>query len=185
MKGFRFLGVGGNQSTRRKPTKTGMESANQTHIQPLASCIGERKCWSTKPTCLATAVVCHPDTEQNRPFKIPWPCRGLNRGLNAPQARTLPVCHTTHVGKCKGEIDEYCLRYQKRVVKSSKNHCSFNALYAHAKRKVCRVGKANSFTKFCNHTRSKHSSIALVARVQLWPIKRQYVRHYRDALDIG
>ena len=43
MKGFRFLGVGGNRSARRKPTKAGMESANQIHIQPLASCIGERK----------------------------------------------------------------------------------------------------------------------------------------------
>ena len=54
------------------------------------------KCSSTKPTRLATArVVCHPDTEQNRPYKIPWPWRGLNRGPTAPQARTLPVCHTT------------------------------------------------------------------------------------------
>ena len=35
--------VGGNRSARRKPTKAGMESANQIHIQPLASCIGERK----------------------------------------------------------------------------------------------------------------------------------------------
>ena len=42
-KGVLFLGVGGNQSIRRKPTKAGMESANQIHIQPLASCIGERK----------------------------------------------------------------------------------------------------------------------------------------------
>ena len=41
--GVRFLGVGGNQSARRKPTKAGMESAKQIHIQPLASCIGERK----------------------------------------------------------------------------------------------------------------------------------------------
>ena len=53
------------------------------------------KCSSTKPTRLATGVVCHPDTEQNRPYKIPWPCRGLNRGPTAPQERTLPVCHTT------------------------------------------------------------------------------------------
>ena len=43
MKGFRFLGVRGNQSARKKPTKAGMESVNQIHIQPLASCIGERK----------------------------------------------------------------------------------------------------------------------------------------------
>ena len=43
MKGFRLLGVGGNRSARRKPTKAGMESVNQTHIQPLASCIGKRK----------------------------------------------------------------------------------------------------------------------------------------------
>ena len=41
MKGYRFLLVGGNRSARRKPTKAGMESANQIHIQPLASCIGE------------------------------------------------------------------------------------------------------------------------------------------------
>ena len=54
------------------------------------------KCSSTKPTRLATGVMCHPDTEQNRPYKIrPWPCRGLNRGPTALQARTLPVCHTT------------------------------------------------------------------------------------------
>ena len=40
--GVRFLGVGGNRSARRKPTKAGMESANKIHIQPLTSCIGER-----------------------------------------------------------------------------------------------------------------------------------------------
>ena len=39
MEEFRFLGVGGDRSTRRKP-KAGMESANQTHAQSLAS---ERK----------------------------------------------------------------------------------------------------------------------------------------------
>ena len=38
---------------------------------------------STKPTSLATGVVCHPDTEQSRPYKIPWSCRGLNRGPTA------------------------------------------------------------------------------------------------------
>ena len=41
--GVRFLGVGGNWSAQRKPTKAGMELANQIHIQPLASYIGERK----------------------------------------------------------------------------------------------------------------------------------------------
>ena len=50
MKGFRFLGVGGNRSARRKPSKVGMESANQIHIQPIA-----------------LGVVCHPDSEQNGP----------------------------------------------------------------------------------------------------------------------
>ena len=43
LKEDRFLDVGGNRSTRRKPTKTGMESVNQVHVQPLASCIGERE----------------------------------------------------------------------------------------------------------------------------------------------
>ena len=80
-----------------KPTKAGMESANQIQIQPLASCIGERKVSpsGTKPTRLATGVVCHSDTEQNWLYKIPWSCRKLNRGPTAPQAKTLPVCHTT------------------------------------------------------------------------------------------
>ena len=97
MKGFRFLGVGGNQSARRKPTKAGMESANQTHVQPLAiAALVKGKRSSTKPTRLATGVMCHPDTEQNRPYKI-CPCRGLNWGPTALQARTLPVCHTTPI----------------------------------------------------------------------------------------
>ena len=39
--------------------------------------------------------MCHPDSEQNRPYKIPWPCQELNRGPTAPQTNTLPVCHTT------------------------------------------------------------------------------------------
>ena len=97
MKGYRFLGVRGNGSARRKPTKAFMESANQIHIQPLASCNGERTVFENKPTRLATGVVCHPDTGQNRPYKIPWPYRGLNRELTAPQARTLPVCHTANL----------------------------------------------------------------------------------------
>ena len=47
------------------------------------------KCSSTKPTCLATGVVCHPDTEQNRPYNIPK-SRGLNWGPTAPhQCATL------------------------------------------------------------------------------------------------
>ena len=39
-----ILGVAGNQRARRKPTKVAMESANQIHIQPLDSYIGEKKC---------------------------------------------------------------------------------------------------------------------------------------------
>ena len=50
---------------------------------------------STKPTRLVTGVVCHPDTEQNRPYKIPWSCRQFEPGTTVPHARTLPVCHTT------------------------------------------------------------------------------------------
>ena len=53
------------------------------------------KCSSTKLTGLATEVVCHPDTEQNRPCKLPWLSRELNRGPTAQQVRTLPVCCTT------------------------------------------------------------------------------------------
>ena len=41
--------------------------------------------------------------------------------------------------------------------------------------------RANSFTNFCNHAQSNHLATVLVARVQLWPITRQWVRHWRDA----
>ena len=68
MEGFRFLSVGGNWSTWRKPTKVGMELPNQAHIQPMASCIGKRKVFEQQ-----TNPPCHPDTEQNRPYKIPGP----------------------------------------------------------------------------------------------------------------
>ena len=55
------------------------------------------KCLSTKPTRLATGEVCHPDSQQYRPNKIPWPCWELDQGPIAPQARTLPLCHTTPI----------------------------------------------------------------------------------------
>ena len=69
-----FLGVGGNRSARRKPTKADMESKNHIHIYNhwLAALVKEK--WtSTKPTRLATGVMCHPDAEQNRPTKSPGP----------------------------------------------------------------------------------------------------------------
>ena len=88
MQEFRFLGVGGNRSTRRKPTKADMELANQIQIQ--------LNCSSTKPTRIASGVVCHSETERNRPYKIPWPCRELNRDLmHLKNEMILPVCHTT------------------------------------------------------------------------------------------
>ena len=64
------------EKTFKVKVKVGVESPNQTHIQPLDRWISERKgkCSSTKPTRFATAeVVCHPDTEQTRPYKIPLP----------------------------------------------------------------------------------------------------------------
>ena len=68
------LGVGGNRSAWRKPTGAGMELVNQIHI-------GKGKCLSTNPTCLATGVVCHPDTEQNRPSKSPGHARNWTGDL--------------------------------------------------------------------------------------------------------
>ena len=53
-----------------------MPGENLPRIQPPAGCIGER-CSSTEPTRLATAVVCHPDTGQNRPTKSPDPAGDL------------------------------------------------------------------------------------------------------------
>ena len=78
---------------REKPTKLGMESANQIHVHTTTGLKG--KCLSTKPTCLTTGAVCHLDTEQNRPYRIPWPYRESNQGPTTPQVRALPVCHTT------------------------------------------------------------------------------------------
>ena len=93
--GVRFLGVGGNRSARRNlPRRVWNRQTKFTYNHWLAALV-KGKCSSTKPTLLATGVVCHPDTGQNRPYKIPWSCWGLNWGPTAPQARTLPVCHTT------------------------------------------------------------------------------------------
>ena len=70
----------------------------------LAALVKKESVPSTKPTRIATGIVCHPDTEQNRPYKILWPCRGLNWIPTAPQTRTLPVCHTTPVGVFQDEV---------------------------------------------------------------------------------
>ena len=68
----------------------------QTKFTSLASCICERKVFKHKPTHLATGVVCHPDSEQNRPHKIPRSCRGLNRGPTASENFTsVPHYSTT------------------------------------------------------------------------------------------
>ena len=79
-----------------QPRRVWNKQTKFTYNHWLAALV-KGKCTSTKPTHLATGVVCHPDTEQNRPYKIPWSCQGLNRGPTAPQARTLPVCHTTPI----------------------------------------------------------------------------------------
>ena len=93
MEWFWFLGVGGN---RRQVWNW---QTKFTHNHWLAALV-KGKCSSTKPTHLATGVVCHPDTEPNRPYKIPWPCWELNQGPTALQAKALPVCHTTP--QCNG-----------------------------------------------------------------------------------
>ena len=93
------------------------------------------KCSSTKPTRLATGVVCHLDSGQNRPYKIPWPCRDLNRRPTAPQARTLPVCHTTPsiVYSCKVSSIDTSLSLHARGCKFEprafvKIDCAWNSL---------------------------------------------------------
>ena len=81
------------------PRRVWNQQTKLTYNHWLAALV-KGKCSSIKPTRLATGVMCHPDTEQNRPYKIhPWPCRDLNRGPTAPQARTFPVCHTTPLTK--------------------------------------------------------------------------------------
>ena len=87
------------RSTRGKPTKLGLESANQTHVKPLASCIGEKESVRALNQPLATGIVCHPDTEQNRPYKTPWPCRGLNLGLLHHKRQFTSVPHY-YFSKC-------------------------------------------------------------------------------------
>ena len=72
MKGFRFLGVGGNRSARGEnlPRQVWKRQTKFTYNHWLAALV-KGKCSSTKPTRLATGIVCHPDSEQNRPYKIP------------------------------------------------------------------------------------------------------------------
>ena len=66
------------------------------------------KCSSTKPTCLATGVVWYPDTEQNRPYKIPLPYQELNLAPTTLQASTLPVCHTFPRGRTWSNVINNC-----------------------------------------------------------------------------
>ena len=87
MKGFQFLGVGGNWSNGENlPRQVWNRQTKFTYNHWLAALV-KGKFSSTKPTRLATRVVCHPDTEQNRFYEIPWPCWELNRGPTA-QARS-------------------------------------------------------------------------------------------------
>ena len=65
---------GWNWSARRKPTKAGMESKTKFIYNHWLAALVNGKCLSTKPTGFTTGVVYHPDTEQNRPYKISWPC---------------------------------------------------------------------------------------------------------------
>ena len=67
-----------------------MTAASYTSIaQPEAS----KQALYTQPTRLATGVVCHTDTQQNKPYKIPWPCQGLNRGPTALHPSVHPSIH--------------------------------------------------------------------------------------------
>ena len=56
MKGFQFLGARGNQSAQRKPTKVGMELANQIYIHHWLAALVKWKSTSTKPTSPTTGV---------------------------------------------------------------------------------------------------------------------------------
>ena len=51
------------------PRRVWNQQTKLTYNHWLAALV-KRKCLSTKPT------------EQNRPYKIPWPCRGLNRSVH-------------------------------------------------------------------------------------------------------
>ena len=80
MKGFRFYMLEETGVPRENLyTKAGMGSANQIHIQQLASCIGERKVCEHSTNPPRIRVVCHPDTEQN-----PLPYWELNLEPTAP-----------------------------------------------------------------------------------------------------
>ena len=69
MEEYRFLGVGGNRSARRKTYQGGYGIGKPNSHTTTALVKG--KCSRTKPTRHATGVVCLPDTDQNRPYKNP------------------------------------------------------------------------------------------------------------------
>ena len=74
---------------RRKPEcpeKTyqggyGIDKPNSPTTNHWLAALVKGKCSSTKPTRLPTGVVCHPDTEQNRPTKSNGPTGNLTRDL--------------------------------------------------------------------------------------------------------
>ena len=74
MEGFQFLGVGATEVPGENLPRRVWNQQNKFTYNHWLAALVKRKCSSTKPTRLAIVVVCHPDTEQNRPYKIPWPC---------------------------------------------------------------------------------------------------------------
>ena len=95
MEGFRYVGVGGTRSARRKSIKAGLEAANQIHIQSLASYFGERNVYGHLNNPLRHWKYCAILIQNRICPQIPWSCRKLNRGFPARKTRALAVCHTT------------------------------------------------------------------------------------------
>ena len=71
-------------SKENLPRRVWNRQTKFTYNHCLAALV-KGKCSSTKPTHLPTGVVCYPDKEQNRPYKIPRPRRESNRGTTAAQ----------------------------------------------------------------------------------------------------
>ena len=74
------------------------------------------------PTCLATGVVCHPGTEQNRPYKIPWPSRDWNGDLLHHKQNFTSVPHYSIAVLCHSSRSEEsgCLYTPVHIIESVK-----------------------------------------------------------------
>ena len=120
-----------------------MESAYNHWLPALV----KGKCSSTKPTRLGIGVVCHPDTEQNRPTKSPL--QGLNRCKNIDSPPTTESPPSIDIHGVKRDLDKkhWCIPHHLIQSSVGAGRAILGTLYfftpgpiLHRKRELYRCG---------------------------------------------